>query len=75
MRTVFQPPVIWDIHADESSQTDHRYIVIGALWGRADKSATVIKMIEDAIRVKLVFFDPLKRKEFTLHLREKHYFE
>ena len=50
MPAIVRPPVIWDIHADESSQTDHRYIVIGALWGRADKSAAVIQAVEDAIR-------------------------
>lgn len=50
MAPIIRPPVVWDIHADESSQTDHRYIVIGALWGRADYSAKVTAAIEEAIR-------------------------
>jgi hypothetical protein len=41
--------VRWDIHCDESSQTAHHYIVIGALYGRADRSNQVVRAIEEAI--------------------------
>ena len=41
--------MIWDIHCDESSQTKHRYIVIGTLYGRADRTAKVVAAIERAI--------------------------
>lgn len=50
LAVIIRPPVIWDIHADESCQNVYRYIVIGALWGRADYSAKVTAAIEEAIR-------------------------